>query len=267
VDDASVLASFDAQMRRRAPEDFSGGPVKRHGRVVRAVPTVAGRGWSGIIWSCLDAHNADAAIADQVAFFGARGERFEWKLYDYDQPPDLPARLLAAGFAPEAEEALMIAETAAQTVQPEPELPSGVRLVEVTGEAGISLLTEVGERVFGKDRSGLRATLTAQVMRAPESVAMIVAMAAGEPVAAARIEFPPGADFAGLWGGGTLPQWRGRGIYRALVGYRAQLAAARGYRYLQVDAAPPSKPILGRLGFSCLATTTPYVWSPASPAS
>jgi hypothetical protein len=29
-----------------------------------------------------------------------------------------------------------------------------------------------------------------------------------------------------------------------------------------VDASPQSRPILERLGFACLARTTPYVWSP-----
>jgi GNAT superfamily N-acetyltransferase len=78
------------------------------------------------------------------------------------------------------------------------------------------------------------------------------------PVSAGRVEFPPGSDFAGIWGGGTLPHWRGRGIFRSLVAYRAALAADRGYRYLQVDASPDSSPILRRLGFTQLATTTPY---------
>jgi hypothetical protein len=36
------------------------------------------------------------------------------------------------------------------------------------------------------------------------------------------------------------------------------LAAARGFRYLQVDASPDSRPILRRLGFAELATTTPF---------
>jgi GNAT superfamily N-acetyltransferase len=80
-------------------------------------------------------------------------------------------------------------------------------------------------------------------------------------VCAARINFLPGTDFAGLWGGGTLPAWRGRGIYRALVAYRARLAAERGYRYLDVDASADSEPILRRLGFRRLARTTPYVWT------
>jgi GNAT superfamily N-acetyltransferase len=70
--------------------------------------------------------------------------------------------------------------------------------------------------------------------------------------------------FAGLWGGATLAEWRGLGIYRALVARRAQLAAGRGVCYLQVDASGDSAPILQRLGFQALATTTPYVWTPRS---
>jgi len=57
--------------------------------------------------------------------------------------------------------------------------------------------------------------------------------------------------------------WRGRGTYRALVAYRANLAAARGCRYLEVDASDDSRPILERLGFVAVTTTTPYIWSPA----
>mgnify|MGYP003439031175 CR=1 FL=1 len=40
---------------------------------------------------------------------------------------------------------------------------------------------------------------------------------------------------------------------------RAALAAARGYRYLQVDASDDSRPILERLGFVALGTTTPFI--------
>jgi hypothetical protein len=43
------------------------------------------------------------------------------------------------------------------------------------------------------------------------------------------------------------------------------LAAERGYRYAQVDAAPTSRPILERLGFAELAKTTPYTYPAAAP--
>ena len=46
---------------------------------------------------------------------------------------------------------------------------------------------------------------------------------------------------------------------------RAQLATARGVPYLQVDASSDSAPILRRLGFQPLTTTTPYVWTPPAP--
>src|SRR5438477_642904 len=81
-------------------------------------------------------------------------------------------------------------------------------------------------------------------------------------VCAGWVRFPEGTEFATLWGGGTLPAWRGRGIYRALVAYRARLAAERGRRYLEVDASDASRPILERLGFVAVTTTTPFIWSP-----
>jgi GNAT superfamily N-acetyltransferase len=105
--------------------------------------------------------------------------------------------------------------------------------------------------------------LLTQFRETPELLHMVVVMAGDEPVSAARIEFIPGTDFAGLWGGGTVPAWRGKGIFRALVAYRAGVAAAAGYRYLQVDALPTSRPILERLGFQEVARTTPYVFTPA----
>jgi GNAT superfamily N-acetyltransferase len=86
-------------------------------------------------------------------------------------------------------------------------------------------------------------------------------------VSAAWLTYEAGTEFAGLWGGSTLPGWRGRGIYRALVARRAQLAVARGVTYLQVDASADSSPILRRLGLQAVTTTTPYVWAPTAAAA
>jgi GNAT superfamily N-acetyltransferase len=260
LDAAAVLSAYDAQVRRGLHPDGSGAAGERVGPVVRWAGA-GGAGWSGVTWSGLDAATADEVIADQVRFFGGRGERFEWKLYSYDQPSDLPERLVAAGFAAEEPESLMVANAAeiAGSAAAGASLPDGIRLVRVTDEPGLDLITDVHDQVFGPDPR-LRAALAAQLSN-PGTV-LVAAMAGGQPVCSARAEFGAGTEFAGLWGGGTLPQWRGRGIYRALVGYRARLAVARGYRYLHVDASPESRPILERLGFGCLAQTTPYVWSP-----
>ena len=249
-----VRAAFDAEVRRSVRPDGSGARIEADGLVVRWVGA-GGRGWSGIAWSGLGHADADAVIADQMAYFAARGEKFEWKLYDYDQPPDLGRRLMAAGFSAGGDESLMVAEVA--TAPTRVTLPPGVRLLPVTDEAGLDRLADVHERVFGTDSSRLRRSLAAQLQQCPDELTMVLAMAGDQPVCSARIEFLPGTSFASLWGGGTLPGWRGQGIYRALVAYRAQLAAARGYRYLYVDASPDSQPILARLGFIRLARSTP----------
>ena len=258
VDIDAVRTAFDAQIRRKAEPDEPGAVVEADDGVLRWV--APGTETSCIIWSALTDGTADAAIAAQKKYFTNRGTAVEWKYYDYDQPADLPARLMAAGFEPDDQEMMLVAETSA--IDSRVVLPDGVRLVPVTDEAGLAAMARVHDLAFTDHPSPeLEDRLRGQLRS--EQVQMVVAMAGQEPVSAARIEFVSGTDFAGLWGGGTVPAWRGKGIFRALVAYRAGLAAARGYRYLQVDALPTSRPILQRLGFEPVASTTPYVFTPA----
>ncbi|MER6065747.1 GNAT family N-acetyltransferase [Streptomyces sp. NPDC001792] len=256
MDHSAVLALFDRDMRENAAPDGPGDRIERSGAVVRQIADP--QGWNGVLWSRLDAAGADRAIHDQVAYFTGLGRDFEWKLYGHDRPHDLGARLVAAGFRAEPEETLMIGETGWLAVDAEP--PEGIRLVQATDPAGVDLVVDVHEKAFGTDGGRLRHRLLARLAADPGTVVAVVAIAGDEPVSAARMELVPGTRFAGLWGGGTVEAWRGRGVYRALVAHRARVAAARGYRYLQVDASPMSRPILERLGFHALSTTTPYLY-------
>ena len=77
-----------------------------------------------------------------------------------------------------------------------------------------------------------------------------------------RLEPVAGTEFAGIWGGATLPEWRGRGIYRALTAARARSALAKGKTLIHSDSTEDSRPILERAGLVKVSTTTPYVWSP-----
>ncbi|GGU11029.1 N-acetyltransferase [Streptomyces coeruleorubidus] len=258
MDHTALLALFDRELREGARPDGPGVRVERTGGVVRRVATE--QGWNGVVWSALDEAAADAAIAEQIAHYTGLGAEFEWKLYGHDRPADLGQRLRAAGFRAEPEETLMIGEIGELVLDAEP--PPGVRLEPVTGPTGVDLVADVHEKAFGTDSSRLRDQLLAHLSADPDTVVAVVAMAGDEPVSAARMELVPGTRFAGLWGGGTVESWRGRGIYRALVAHRAHVAAARGYRYLQVDASSQSRPILERLGFTPLTTTTPYMYTP-----
>jgi GNAT superfamily N-acetyltransferase len=262
MDHVGVLALFDRDMREGARPDSPGARVERVGKVVRQVG--ADRGWSGVVWSDLDETSADAAIAGQIRYFAGLGREFEWKLYGHDRPDDLGRRLRAAGFTPEPEETLMVAELGDLALDAAP--PDGVRLLPVTDSAGVDLVADVHRQAFGTDSSRLRHQLLAQLTGDADDVVAVVALAGDVPVSAARMELVPGARFAGLWGGGTVEGWRGKGIYRALVAHRARVAADRGYRYVQVDASSQSRPILARLGFVPLTTTTPYVYTPGTDA-
>ena len=262
MDAQQVLADFDAQIRRSTEASEQGASVQDLTSVVRWLAP-PGQGMSCITWSALTEATADDAIAAEIGFFSGRGEAFEWKLYDYDQPADLGERLAEAGLVAEDEELMLIAETAA--IGADVELPDGVRIVPVTDEAGVYDVLKVHRYEEGSERlTWMTDKLLAALADPDRQTEMVVAMAGDEPVSSGRIEFVPGTDFAGLWGGSTVPAWRGKGIFRALVSYRAGLAAARGYRYLQVDASQMSRPILKRLGFTPVASTTPYIWEPDS---
>ncbi|MFI1485028.1 GNAT family N-acetyltransferase [Streptomyces sp. NPDC020747] len=258
MDHAAVLALFDRDMREGARPFGLDSVVERVGAVVRHVGPE--KGWNGVLWSDLSETDADAAIAEQVRHFTGLGREFEWKLYGHDRPVDLGRRLRAAGFTAEPEETLVIAEVGELDL--DVRLPEGIELRPVTDAAGVDLVADVHEQAFhGTDSSRLRHLLLTQLAEEPDTVVAVVALADGVPVSSARMELTPGTWFAGLWGGGTVEAWRGRGIYRALVAHRARIAADRGYRYLQVDASDDSRPILERLGFAPLTTTTPYVYA------
>ena len=245
----TLLAAYEAQLRSSgSPEDD--GDVRR---VVAADP----RGWNAVVSSALTPETADGAIARQVRHFGGLGRSFEWKWYSHDEPADLPARLRAAGFTEGPEEALMIAPVA--ELGRDPVAPDGVVIRRCGDAADIAAVVSLHDQVFGEDHGELGTDLTARLAAGDGTVQVFVVEAAGVPVSAARLELHPGTDFASIWGGGTLPEWRHRGIYRALVAHRARIACEEGFRLLQVDASPESEPILRRLGFVRVATTRPYL--------
>lgn len=253
MDSDAVLAAFNEQLRRNPAPESPGALVEVDHRVVRNL----GAGWTGVVWSDLDETNADAVIAEQIRRFGDRS--WEWKYYSYDQPADLPARLLAAGFTAEPPETLLVAEIADLTL--DVPAPDGIELLPVVDDVTADLLVSVHDDVFGGDHAEIGRTILKGLTHEPPTVAAVLAMAGGAAVSAGRVEFRLGTDFASIWGGGTLPEWRRRGVFRSLVAWRAALAASRGFRYLQVDASPDSRPILRRLGFVELATTTPYTFA------
>ena len=264
---SELLTAYDAQLRVHVPDPLpSGVTLERDGPLLRFFG-LFGEGNRGFVCyrdlEGLHGHELDELIARQIRVFADRGEQFEWKLHGHDRPQDLAHRLRAADFVPEDEETVLIARV--EDIATRPLLLDGVVLREVTERSDLDRIAAFEQAAWGDgdEHTWIADSLEAERMADPQGLSIIVAEADGAIVSAGWVRFQDRTDFATLWGGATLQEWRGRGIYRATVAHRANLAAERGFRILEVDASSDSRPILERLGFSAVTTTTPYVWSPS----
>jgi GNAT superfamily N-acetyltransferase len=262
LDPTLLLAAYDATLRARVPEPLPPGvTVERDGPLLR----ILGFTRTGFITYTdlggLDGAELDALIARQRAHFAELGIAAEWKLHGHDKPADLGERLRAAGFEPEEQETVVIGPVAGLAAT-QPVTPDGVRLREVRTRADFERIAAMEEAVWGKVPDRLVDRLERDASAEVDPLAVVVAEAGEEVISAGWVRFETGTGFATLWGGSTLRQWRRRGVYRALVTYRARLADAQGCTMLEVDASQDSRPILERLGFVAVTTTTPHVFTP-----
>ncbi|HEU4423846.1 MAG TPA: GNAT family N-acetyltransferase [Pilimelia sp.] len=262
LDPATLLSAYDRQLRAHVPDPLPDGvTVERDGPLLRFLGFGNGGFLTYVDLGGLAGDELDALIARQREIFTRRAEAVEWKLHGHDEPADLADRLRAAGFVPEARETVVVGPVASMAAAL-PVVPDGVRLREVSARADLERIGAMESAVWNSDRGWLVDGLAKELAADPRSLTVVVAEAGREVVSAGWVRYVPDTTFATLWGGSTLPAWRRRGIYRALVGYRARLAAARDFTLLQVDASEDSRPILQRLGFVAITTTTPYVFEP-----
>jgi ribosomal protein S18 acetylase RimI-like enzyme len=261
IDSVGLLAAYDSQLRTDA-ETPGALSVIRQGPL-RLVTFSAGRGF--ITYQDLGGADADTIkrmVPDALAHFQADPSisKVEWKTRGHDHAPGLHEVLLANGFTPDEPESIMVGDARALAV--DVPLPDGVTLRRITDQADVRAMVAMQDEVFGNDHGGdemLQSTLR-RLARGDE-LELWVAEADGEVISAGRIDPVPGTDFAGIWGGATRPQWRGRGIYRALTAERARSALRMGKRYINSDSTEFSRPILERSGLVKVSTTTPYYWA------
>ena len=136
----------------------------------------------------------------------------------------------------------------------------GVELRRVTTEADVRAMSAMADEVFGDPVSDDMANALLRRLARDDGMELWVAEAGGRIVSAGRLEPVAGTNFAGIWGGATRPEWRGRGIYRALTAARARSALRVGKTLINSDSTEYSRPILERSGLLKVSTTTPYEW-------
>jgi len=252
MDRPRTLTLYDQEMRQDPPIG-PGESVERNATFVRVVGP---RGW--IAYSHLAPGEAAACVEREADTIRRRGVPVEWKLYDYDLPPDLATLLAENGFVADPPETLMAIDL--HDPLDVGRRPDRVTVEQITDPAELQEAGRVSEVAFGVGH-GWEVSDYLPLLGTPE-LAIFLARVDGTAASAGRLDLPSGRSFASLWGGGTTPEFRGLGVYRALVAARAEAARARGFRYLTVDALETSRPILERVGFQPLSRVVGWVLTP-----
>lgn len=246
--------------------------LERDGDAIDVLPSVTRlRAATGehheVIYSSLTAETADDTIDAEIRHYSALCTGFEWKVYGHDGPADLLDRLRRRGFEVGPLEAVLVLDLREPPSWVEERRdPIAVRRVDEF--ALVSEFKRIAGAVFEKDFSFTAGQLADALRAGSAQHRGYVGYVDGEAAAVGRLYTHPDSVFGGLYGGGTLSAYRGRGVYRAVVAARARDAMAAGARYLIVDAKPTSRPILERMGFRWVDDTYPCEWHPptAGPA-
>jgi hypothetical protein len=263
-DPAQLLAAYDTQLR--ADSETAGAiSVTRLGPLHLATFT-DGRGF--ITYQDLGGAGAQVLrglVSAAITHFRQTPgiSAVEWKTRGHDHAPGLHEALLENGFTAGEQESIMIGEARALAV--DVPLPKGVSLRQVTEEDDVRAASALVAEVFGRPTSDAMADHLLHRLSLDAGTELWVAETTDAQtqrliVSTGRLEPVHGTAFAGIWGGATRQDWRGRGIYRALTAARARSALALGKALINSDSTEYSRPILERSGLVKVSTTTPYTW-------
>jgi GNAT superfamily N-acetyltransferase len=261
IDAKELFETFVLETRRQS---YPGIVVESFPQFLRHTPE-QGDGDAMVTFANLPPGREDGMIDEQIAHFARLGRRFEWKLYSFDQPSDLRSRLERRGFVSDPIEIFMVFPL--ERKLPFAERVTGVELRRILDDSGVRDLVAIQERLHDRSFNWWGEQLLAKLAHAPATISLYGAYADGKAVGAGRTDYPEKGQFAGIYGGSVLPGYRGRGIYSALLRQRVLEARERGYRYLFVDSAPMSRPILEKKGFIPICETRPMRLPTASRAT
>jgi hypothetical protein len=95
--------------------------------------------------------------------------------------------------------------------------PAHHNVQRITDPERVSDVVSIEGQVWNEDFSSLGQFLAEALRTYPDQMSLYVAYVDGQPASAAWIYFPKHSQFASLWGGSTLSDYRGRGLYTALL--------------------------------------------------
>lgn len=212
-------------------------------------------GPNGVTWIRCASQDADEVIREVRAIVAPRRLPLMWILDPDTQPLDFADHLAAFGVLPETharEVKVMVLSVDAQLEAPRIE---GLEIRDALADAETyRRADDVNAEAFGEPRRGLTAeAAAAQERRRKNQIAagnrrMVLATIDGESAGSSGVTLYPPAG-AVIGGGAVRRKFRGRGVYRAMVVARLDMARQSGVPGISVWGGPMSAPILSNLGF------------------
>jgi len=220
--------------------------------------------WNGVLRTELAPNETDSRIAAVVDYFRSRGLPMAWWIGPSTRPLDLDKRLEAQGFflvgdntgmavdlAELEERSASIPGFVIRPVRDSETLkewahPFGVSfgLPESTSDAGCELVASMG-------------------LGPGSQLQNYVGLLNGKPVASSSVFL--GADVAGIYNVGTLPDHRRQGIGAAMTREPLYYAREMGYRIGILHSSPAGFNAYRQIGFREYCKIKTYVLLPSSP--
>ncbi len=204
--------------------------------------------------------DVEATIRLVKSRYGFGRKAFGWVTGPLTRPTDLGERLLSAGFTKVDEMAGMALTDLAAPVKTVAPLRVEEATLSETLEASQMMATAYDMPVEVARFFNVMLALTDRQVRNRGYFAYVD----DRPVGWSYLIYLPNSPIVLLGGAATLPEYRGRGIYRALVARRLSDAHADGRSAAVIQAVrSTSAPICAKLGFRELCGLEFFAWAGA----
>ncbi len=253
------LERFDTEVRRSKAILASAYRTESLPNIRRSVGPFALAAHNWIDWYACGESDAGGLIDQQVSTYSELGHAFRWKVYGHDQPAAMPALLEKKGFTRADTSAVMVLDVAGnELVRPE-----GVEYRKVVDPDGLAdELRAIRDTVWGDGADELIRALAMELRDIGNHMSIYVAKDGDATIGGGLVRYNEHSTFGGLFAGATVPDMRGRGVYRGTVAARVEDARIRGAGHLYTEAGPMSEPILKRLGFRQISSVSNFIWEP-----
>ena len=246
-----LLVKYDKDLRihRMFPE------ARRevNGTIVRFVREAPGMNF--ISFTFATEKQLDRVIDQEINYFATMNQPLTWKVYEHDLLPGLNAKLLENNFIKDTEPAdVMVYDLKSKGIDAASTSDAEVRQIKDVN--GLKDVVHVLDTVYGNDNTWVYKRLGLH-LKISGYLSVYAAYVQDKPVSTAWTYFPSG-HFATLYGGTTIAEYRGRGLYTNILAKRLKEIRDRGYQFAVVEAGNMSKPIVERQGFQHLTTVWDY---------